>query len=127
MMKVARVVDTLKKDHPKLASKLVPLFVSIDPARDSIRALEAYAKDFHPDYIFLTGSPDQVRKMAKCYRVYFSKADESVDGDYLVDHSIVIYFHDDSGDIADLFTQSMRPSDIVNKIVERMTAANAAA
>ena len=63
-----------------------------------------------------------VRRMAKSYRVYFSKADETADGDYLVDHSIVIYFHDDTGDLADCFTQSMRPSDVVDKVIERMTA-----
>jgi protein SCO1/2 len=121
MMKVGRVIDTLKKDHPELAKKLVPLFVSVDPARDSLKALKAYAKDFHPDYIFLTGSPTQVNQMAKKYRVYVSKADEGDDGDYLVDHSIVIYFHDDTGDLADCFTQSMRPSDVVDKVIERMT------
>lgn len=120
-MKVGRVIDTLKKDHPELAKKLVPLFVSVDPARDSLKALKAYAKDFHPDYIFLTGSPTQVNQMAKKYRVYVSKADEGDDGDYLVDHSIVIYFHDDTGDLADCFTQSMRPSDVVDKVIERMT------
>lgn len=119
---VARVMDTLQKDRPELAGKLVPLFVSIDPARDSLQALKSYAKDFHPSYIFLTGAPEQVRRMAKSYRVYFSKAEESADGDYLVDHSIVIYFHDDKGDLADCFTQSMRPSDFAEKIVERMTA-----
>lgn len=120
MMKVGRVIDTLKKDHPELAKKIVPLFVSVDPARDSLTALKAYAKDFHPDYIFLTGSPVQVEQMAKKYRVYVSKADEEPDGDYLIDHSIVIYFHDDTGDLSDCFTQSMRPLDVVSKIVERM-------
>jgi protein SCO1 len=123
MMKVGRVMDTLKKDHPNIANNTVPVFVSIDPARDSLKALKEYAKDFHPDYIFLTGTPQQVKQMAKSYRVYYSKADESVDGDYLVDHSIVIYFHDTTGDLADCFTQSMRPSDVVEKIVERYNAA----
>ena len=121
MVKVGQVMDTLKKDHPELASKLKPIFVSVDPARDSLKALREYAKDFHPEYIFLTGSPDQVQQMAKKYRVYVSKADETEDGDYLVDHSIVIYFHDDTGDMADCFTQSMRPTDVIEKIVERMT------
>jgi protein SCO1/2 len=120
MLKVARVMDTLKKDRPDIAEKLVPIFVSIDPGRDSLQALRAYAKDFHPDYIFLTGAPEQVRRMAKAYRVYFSKAEETTDGDYLVDHSIVIYFHDDKGELSDCFTQSMRPSDVVQKVIERM-------
>ena len=64
----------------------------------------------HPDYIFLTGAPTQVEAMAKKFRVYVSKANEETpDGDYLVDHSIVTYFHDDTGDLADCFTQTMRP------------------
>ncbi|KAL7571124.1 hypothetical protein ACA910_014730 [Epithemia clementina (nom. ined.)] len=86
------------------------------------KALRAYAQDFHPDYIYLTGAPVQVQRMAKHYRVYVSKAEEDAkDGDYLVDHSIVIYFHDDQGELSDCFTQSMRASDVVEKIVEKMT------
>eukprot|EP00977_Amphora_coffeiformis_P024915 scaffold17644_cov170-Amphora_coffeaeformis.AAC.3 len=121
MNKVATVLDTLKQTHPKLYQQIVPIFVSVDPARDSLQALRAYAKDFHPDYIFLTGTPEQVARMAKKYRVYMSKADETEEGDYLVDHSIVIYLHDAEGDLADCLTQSMRPVDVVNKVVERMT------
>lgn len=121
MVKVGKVMDTLAEQHPELAKNLQPIFVSVDPARDSLKALKEYGKDFHPSYVFLTGSPEQVQKMAKKYRVYVSKADETEDGDYLVDHSIVIYFHDDQGDLADCFTQSMRPSDVVEKVVERMT------
>lgn len=121
MFKIAKVMDTLKEEHPEIAKNVVPLFVSVDPARDSLQVLKDYAKDFHPSYIFLTGSPDQVQQMAKKYRVYVSKADETEDGDYLIDHSIVVYFHDDSGEMADCFTQSMRPVDIVEKVVERIT------
>jgi protein SCO1/2 len=122
MLKMARVIDKLKETHPDIAKQIVPVFVSVDPARDSLSALKEYAKDFHPDYVFLTGSPTQVEQMAKKYRVYVSKADETEDGDYLVDHSIVVYFHDDKGELSDCFTQSMRPNDISEKIVERMTA-----
>jgi protein SCO1/2 len=120
MLKVGKVMDTLAAEHPEIAKQVVPVFVSVDPARDSLKALREYGKDFHPSYIFLTGSPEQVQQMAKKYRVYVSKADETEDGDYLVDHSIVIYFHDETGELADCFTQSMRPSDIVDKILERM-------
>lgn len=121
MVKIGKVMDTLKEKYPEIHKNVKPLFVSVDPARDSLTALKEYAKDFHPEYIFLTGSPEQVQQMAKKYRVYVSKADETEDGDYLIDHSIVVYFHDDTGDMADCFTQSMRPVDIVEKVVERMT------
>jgi len=121
MVKIGKVMDTLAEEYPEIHKNIKPLFVSVDPARDSLTALKEYAKDFHPSYIFLTGSPEQVQQMAKKYRVYVSKADETEDGDYLIDHSIVVYFHDDTGDMADCFTQSMRPVDIVEKVVERMT------
>eukprot|EP00581_Thalassiosira_minuscula_P002579 CAMPEP_0183743164 /NCGR_PEP_ID=MMETSP0737-20130205/65078_1 /TAXON_ID=385413 /ORGANISM="Thalassiosira miniscula, Strain CCMP1093" /LENGTH=388 /DNA_ID=CAMNT_0025978773 /DNA_START=43 /DNA_END=1210 /DNA_ORIENTATION=+ len=121
MVKVGKVMDILKKEHPALHKNIQPIFVSIDPARDSLKALRDYSTDFHPSFVFLTGAPQQVQAMAKKFRVYMSKADETEDGDYLVDHSIVIYFHDETGDIADCFTQSMRPSDVVEKVVERMT------
>lgn len=121
MLKIARVIDQLKESHPRLAAEIVPIFVSVDPARDSLSALKDYSRDFHPDFVFLTGSPVQVQEMAKKYRVYVSKADETEDGDYLVDHSIVVYFHDDQGELSDCFTQSMRPNDIAEKIVQRMT------
>lgn len=116
MVKVAKVMDTLEANNPQLAKQIVPIFVTVDPARDSIQNMKEYAKDFHPSYVFLTGAPEQVQKMAKKYRVYVSKADETEDGDYLVDHSIVLYFHDDKGELLDVFTQSMKPSDIVTKI-----------
>lgn len=121
MVKVAKVMDMVKQKHPELAKDIVPVFVSVDPARDSLQALKEYSKDFHPNYVFLTGCPEQVQQMAKKYRVYVSKADETEDGDYLVDHSIVIYFHDDKGELADVFTQSMKPTDVMEKVIRAMT------
>jgi len=121
MVKIGMVMDKLSKGHPEIAERIMPLFVSVDPQRDSISALKQYAKDFYPGFVFLTGSPEQVKQMAKKYRVYVSKADETEDGDYLVDHSIVVYFHDDTGNVSDCFTQSMKPKDITEKIIEQMT------
>jgi len=95
------------------------VFVTVDPARDSIKQLKLYGKDFHPDIKFVTGTPEMVKKMTKKYRVYVSKADEEDDGDYLVDHSIVLYFGGKKGEFLDFFSQSMKPSDICNKIVEQ--------
>jgi len=116
LAKVAQVMDRLQKEHPEVAEKIVPLFVTVDPARDSMTCLKEYGKDFHPKLQFLTGTPEQVQKMTKKYRVYISKADEMDDGDYLVDHSIVLYFNNPDGTFQDFFSQSMRATDIVSKI-----------
>ncbi|CAK4699923.1 hypothetical protein LEN26_005557 [Aphanomyces euteiches] len=98
-----------------------PLFISVDPARDTVAQMEVYKKDFHPKLRMLTGTPDQVKDVTKAYRVYFTKADESDDDDeedeeYLVDHSIVMYLLSPTGEFLDFFTQSARVDDIVKKI-----------
>jgi protein SCO1 len=122
MQKIGKVMDILKTEHPDVAKNVVPLFVSIDPARDSLKALQAYADDFHPSFVCVTGSPSQISDMAKRYRVYFSKAEETTDGDYLVDHSIIIYCHHPDGKVSDCFTQSMRPTDVVTRFLELYNA-----
>jgi len=121
MYKVGNIMNQLKNEYPEIAQHITPIFVSVDPNRDSIKLLKQYSKDFHPNYVFLTGSPEQVKEMAKKYRVYVNKLEETEDGDYLVDHSIVIYFQNDIGDLQDCFTQNMKVKDIVMKIVEIMT------
>lgn len=50
-----------------------PVFISVDPARDSVGQLRYYGQDFHPSIDYLTGTPEQVAAVAKAYRVYFSK------------------------------------------------------
>ncbi len=67
-----------------------PLFVTIDPERDTPAVLADYVASFHPRLIGLTGSAEQIRQVAYDYRVYYAKA-ETGDGDYLVDHSAYIY------------------------------------
>lgn len=67
-----------------------PLFVTIDPERDSPKVLAAYVSAFHPRMVGLTGSADQVRRITGNYRVYHAKVG-SDDSDYLMDHSAYIY------------------------------------
>ncbi|EQC27550.1 hypothetical protein SDRG_14607 [Saprolegnia diclina VS20] len=100
-----------------------PLFITVDPARDTVAQMEAYKQDFHPKLRMLCGTPDMIKDVTKAYRVYFTKADETeVDDDaeedeeYLVDHSIVMYLIGPDGEFMDFFTQSARVDDIVKKI-----------
>lgn len=102
-----------------VADTLQPLFISVDPGRDTVGQLRHYAQDFHPRIQYLTGTTDQVAKASKAFRVYFSKvgdADLDSDDEYLVDHSIVLYLVGPNGDFLDFFTQRMDYKDIVEKI-----------
>jgi cytochrome oxidase Cu insertion factor (SCO1/SenC/PrrC family) len=73
------------------ASKVQPIFISVDPARDTPAQLKSYAANFHPGILYLTGAPDELKKAESEYRVYVAKVPQSGNDDYLIDHSSVIY------------------------------------
>jgi protein SCO1/2 len=63
------------------AGTVVPVFVTLDPHRDSCEQVGAYVKDFHPSMVGLTGTPAQVASVAKAFRVYFADVDRQEDDD----------------------------------------------
>lgn len=69
---------------------LTPVFISVDPERDTQELLAEFVSFMHPKMIGLTGTEDQVREAARAYRMYFSKQD-SADEFYLIDHSTFSY------------------------------------
>ena len=73
-------------------NRVQPIFITIDPERDTVETMAAYAKHFHPDLLALTGTPAQTTAVAKAYGVYARKASDGGDGgDYLMDHTGQIY------------------------------------
>ncbi len=121
---VARVMDELGAD----AEALQPLFITVDPARDTPEIVAAYAAAFHPKLIGLTGSEEQIAAAARSHRAYYAKVAES-DGatahtdDYVMDHSAHIYLMDPDGVYATAFSQATTVGAMVRIIRERMAAA----
>ena len=79
-------LDKLGED----ANKIAPIFVSVDPKRDTPEKLKSYLAAFSPRFIGLTGSDGEVAAAAKAYKVYY-KINPAADGNYTVDHSGIIY------------------------------------
>ncbi len=79
-----------EKDQPALAAKLQPIFITIDPARDTRAAVGEYAAAFSPKLIGLTGTQAQVDQAAKAFAVYYARGKET-GGGYLMDHSRIAY------------------------------------
>jgi protein SCO1 len=77
---------TFEKAHPDLARKVQPIFVSIDPERDTPEAVGEFAAAFHPRLLGLTGTPEQVASAAKAFVATYSKGEET-GGGYLMDHT----------------------------------------
>ncbi|KFK38282.1 hypothetical protein AALP_AA3G094000 [Arabis alpina] len=87
LIKLAAAIDKIKE---KSGVDVVPVFISVDPERDTVQLVHEYVKEFHPKLIGLTGTPEEIKSVARSYRVYYMKTEEE-DSDYLVDHSIVMY------------------------------------
>jgi len=100
-----------------------PLFITVDPERDTPRRLAAYVPSFHPALVGLTGSAADVRKAADAYRVYYRKVPNPRSAtDYEVDHSAVIYLMDRNGKYVDFFPPGT-PADRMAEILGRVLAA----
>ena len=63
---------------------LLPVFMSVDPARDTPKAISEYLKDFHPTFVGLTGTEDQIKIATKSFRVYYSSGPKDDENDYIV-------------------------------------------
>ncbi|TFY78629.1 hypothetical protein EWM64_g5381 [Hericium alpestre] len=94
-----------------------PVFISVDPARDSVGQMQRYVSDFHPRLVGLTGDYATAKATCKAYRVYFSTPpDAKPTDDYLVDHSIFFYFMDPDGKFVDAFGKSSSVEDVVERV-----------
>jgi protein SCO1/2 len=68
-----------------------PVFITVDPARDTVAQMKTYAANFHPRLEALTGTPDEIASAARAYRVYYAKAAGSGEDEYLMEHSGFVY------------------------------------
>jgi protein SCO1/2 len=93
---IAAALDEL---GPK-ANEVIPIFVTLDPERDTPFVVSEYVMNFGPRFVGLTGSPEQVAEAAKAYRVVYSKFQEegAKPGDYSIDHSALVYFMGKDGE-----------------------------
>jgi len=82
---------SFKAAHPALAAQVQPIFVTIDPARDTPAVVGEFTHAFSNDLLGLTGTPEQVDKAAKAFAVYYQKGEVSAGGGYMMDHSRAAY------------------------------------
>ncbi len=87
LAEMAAALDKLPKDE---AGRIVPLFITVDPARDTPKVVKDYAASFYPRMVGLTGSTAQVTAAERAYKVYAAKA-PGEGGSYTMDHSSIIY------------------------------------
>jgi protein SCO1/2 len=95
---IGQALKLFEKQDPARAAKVQPLFVTVDPARDTPAALKEYLRAFHPRLIGLTGSAAQVADAEKKFVVYAAKGDVQPGGGYAMDHSRQIVLQGPKGE-----------------------------
>lgn len=89
LQKISGVMKSLPEE---ISTQIQPLFITVDPDRDTVPVMADYVDLFHPKLIGLTGTPDQIEAVKKQYRVFATKVETEEMSDYTVDHSSFIYF-----------------------------------
>lgn len=103
------------------ADRVAPIFISVDPERDTPEKMAEYVRNFGPRFIGLTGSPQQISATAKAYRVYYSKIDDEKSAiKYTMDHSAIAYLMSPEGDYLAHFNYGAKPEDMAKTIEQKM-------
>ncbi len=115
---MALALDALGDD----AAKVRPVFITVDPSRDTPERLKPYVANFHPRMVGLTGSEQAVAAAAKAYRVYFAKSkSEAAPGEYLMDHTSIIYLMSPDGRYLTHFGHGTSAETMAKRIREEMS------
>jgi len=109
-------LTALEEEAADVAAKIQPVFITVDPERDTTAVMADYVPSFHPRMAGLTGSDEQIRAAAKSYRVYFAKGQDDGDGAYLMDHSSFTYLIDPEGQYVTHFAPMTDPQEIAERL-----------
>jgi cytochrome oxidase Cu insertion factor (SCO1/SenC/PrrC family) len=93
LLQIANLIKSLGKD----GDNLQPVFVTLDPERDTQEFLRNYIASFHPRFVALRGSEAEVRRVATAYKVYFEKVNPPNSSTYFIDHTAFIFLLDREG------------------------------
>ena len=109
-------IDRLEKPRQ---DRITPIFITVDPERDTPAHLASYVENFHPRMVGLTGSSKQIAAAARAYRVYYGKGEGDGD-DYLMDHSSIVFLMDPDGGYLTHFTHATAPERVAEKLREHV-------
>ncbi len=105
----------------KQADLVAPIFITVDPVRDTPAAMGQYVKQFDDRLIGLTGNPEQIKAVTRAYRVYAAKSESTSGSAYLMDHSSFLYLMGPDGKLRNLFKAGTGGEELAQSIRARMS------
>jgi protein SCO1/2 len=112
---IAEAMDKMGADR----RRIVPIFITIDPARDTPPVLAQYMKAFGPDFVGLTGSEAQIKAVEKAYKVAAVKRPLE-GGNYAMDHSSVLYLMGPDGKLVSLYDELIAPDALYKELKKKL-------
>jgi cytochrome oxidase Cu insertion factor (SCO1/SenC/PrrC family) len=116
LMQIGLTVDKLGAE----GNDVQPLFISVDPDRDTPDVLAPYVTQFHPRLIGLTGTAEQIRTVADSYKAYYAKYKPPDGAVYLIDHTGFVYLMGRSGEYLGFFPPGTSADRMVEIIRQRL-------
>ncbi|MDG2242679.1 MAG: SCO family protein [Rhodospirillaceae bacterium] len=115
-MTLQTVADAINILPGQKGESVQPVFITLDPKRDTIETMSAYVSNFHSQMIGLTGTQEQIQAVADAYRVFFREAPIGEDGDYTIDHSGFLYLMNRSGRYIDHFRKDVTIEELSTRL-----------
>ena len=114
-----KISEALKKTDGKKAARIAPLFITVDPDRDTPRVMKDYVGQFGPSFVGLTGSKEAIANAQAGYKVFAAKRQDPRVNGYMMDHSAYAYLMGPHGEFIDVFSHD----DTADAIAKRLDAA----
>ena len=118
MLAIGKAVASLKKE----ARAVQPLFVTLDPARDKPAVIAEYVKNFHRSFVALTGSQEEIRRVASAYKVFYERVPVEGAFGYTIDHAAFTFLIDRKGKYVG-FIPPGTPHDRIARVLHAEVAA----
>lgn len=98
------------------AERVQPIFITVDPARDTPEVLRAFVRNFHPRLIGLTGSEAEIANVARAYAVHYNRETPNAQGAYLVDHTRIVVLYGPNGEPVAIIPHDQGPDGVAAEL-----------
>jgi protein SCO1/2 len=118
VQRLTQGLKTFEADDPARGAKVQPIFITVDPSRDTPAVLKTFVKAFHPRLVGLTGTPAQIAEVAKRYGVSFQPQDASGAAGYLVNHTTTAILYAPDGSPIGIIAQDQGAPSVARELAQ---------
>jgi len=119
LVTMSAAIDDLTARAPEKAERVAPIFITVDPVRDTVAAMKSYVANFHPRLVGLTGSTEEIERVTREYGAFYASVPQG-GGDYAMDHSGFILLMGPKGEYVTHFEPNVRADELAEELERRV-------